>query len=95
MQCATCDGHSDKENFSPLNLRKFGLAQKNIQLWLKNFSDNDFQQVSIAKQGSRSSELWGIGSTAWLSIFVPIHMLGTIPINAPFDYYVIFFCFNK
>ena len=30
--------------------RNFGLAQKNIQQWLKNFSDSDFEQVSITKR---------------------------------------------
>ena len=29
--------------------RKFGIAQKNIQRWLKNFSENDFEQVSVNK----------------------------------------------
>ena len=29
--------------------RKFGLVQKNIQRWFKNFADGDFEQISIAK----------------------------------------------
>ena len=30
--------------------RKFGLGRKNIQWWLKNFSDSDFEKVSTAKR---------------------------------------------
>ena len=36
--------------------RKFGLAQKNIQWWLKNFSVSEFEQVSIAKWGPKKQQ---------------------------------------
>ena len=80
--------------------RKFGIAQKkNIHWWLKNFSDSDLQQVSIANQGPkkqrivrgkqyspniyfRSNRLSHV--SLQLSIFFLIHVLGAIPIKAPF-----------
>ena len=62
VEALHCSLYASHHRLHPAE-RKSGLhvAQRNLQRWLKNFSDSAFKQVSIAKQGAKSR----------LSMFIP------------------------